>query len=706
MTAPKVRRIHLIAGVVLVLLAVALIFAFAGLYGRNGKRIELTGNEVYQLIPGAPVKLDGIDVGTVVEVKLRDGKPHIVVELKRDAEVEKAICRRSTEFSVARFINSELQWKDAQTVLHGSYLVAELGDPAVETTTEFTLRDEAPRDTRISWQSKRLTVLWPEVYGLSYAAPVLAHGTQVGCVDRIRTTPAGVEVTLAFFAGESQVASYVANSGKYYIKRFEGTNLEVRGVESLLRGSCVIVLGGNAEDPPHEKALGSLHSPPDPRITIKSPRCKVQFLNTFGLQVGAQILSDGRVVGSVEEIEPHPEGAVVHCVFFDSNGSYNLEGSRYYLSRFAAQRLEVQGVETALRGVQLVVLPGTGKNLVALHRGSLEMPPDPRVRVNAPRLVLRWTNTQGLAARAPVLWQGVHVGEVESIQEAGAGREHLVTLVFFSEDTKYRMATARYYINLASINSRGLQGEASTVLKGAHVDVVLDPLGTAAVVNDLRGFEGPPPRNLPEHGEAELVLNSPVWLEADSPLLNRRQVVGYVLRCERATDNRSYFATLRVYPRAQELVKHNSVFFLPPKVQASLFSRDGWSLRGPKLEVPDLHSFLMAGIEFRTPPEGGQAIRYSPAPRYELNLEPKPEWLIWQDDPAPAAQVIAAPSMVTAELSWRRGRIGFSTKASGQAVAIGNTLIGPKPFLAPELKANETEQNLYRNVFTVNGTGG
>lgn len=449
-------------------------------------------------------------------------------------------------------------------------------------------------------------------------------------------------------------------------------------------------------------------------------RITVTFEDLHGLHVGSPLEHRGDQIGEIVEIERSSDltrRKVVVELIDDAQIRDRLRrnGNEFFVSRFASDRMQLKGVTKVIRGPSIVVRLGSAEgDFRKQFDGSDAMPPDPRVSWNSVRATVTFANVQGLAEGAFVMDRGQEIGVVEKVLRENDSDLLKVSIAFFcteADGCPYVREGTRYFVNKAKLTTKGVEGDASTLLYGAHVVAIPDPAITSGKpVLRFAGDSDAPPEHLPRTGEKQLVLESASWLPPDTPIFYRGDLAGYVLRVQQASDSNSFYVVVRIYPAAVPQVCEKTVFFMQAKMKAQLFKSHGlFSWEGPRVEIPDPQLLLRPAIEFRTPPNSGKKAAFEAGmkPAYTLYPEPKEEWMKWTssipiEEPAgqPRAQV-SFPQAVQAKFHWRESWKPLISwhKHEGLVLPVQSGVIGPVAVLKPTV----AEAGVVKPTFEVGG---
>lgn len=451
-------------------------------------------------------------------------------------------------------------------------------------------------------------------------------------------------------------------------------------------------------------------------------RITVWFNDIHSLRVGSPVEHLGDQVGEIVEVG-HPDDLSRRKVVIELVPDKQIvermqkQGNHFFVSRFSSDRLQLKGVTKVIRGPSIVVRLGDPAAPVQTEfEGSDGMPPDPRLAWNSVRTTIYFTHVQDMKEGAFVTDRGQEVGVVEKIKAEDNSDYVKVSVAFFETDPakcRYIREETRYFINKAKLTTRGVEGDASTVLYGAFVAVIPDPCHPdAKIAQSFYGQWGSPPEHLPRIGEKQVTLETSQWIAPDTPLFYRGDLAGYVHSIRQSSDSNSFYAAVRVYPSAVPQVCENSVFFFQQKLKAQLFKtgRNIFDIQGPKFEIPDPQLLLRPAIEFRTPPDSGKPHRFAePAkPAFTLHAEPKEDWLKWNssiplDEPkaGPDQPAVKFPRPASAKFHWREAWKALISwrKYEGMVLPVPGGVIGLKELLEPDV----AEKNIRKATFEIAG---
>jgi paraquat-inducible protein B len=147
----------------------------------------------------------------------------------------------------------------------------------------------------------------------------------------------------------------------------------------------------------------------------RGPEITIEFADVSDLEAGKTILQyKGVTVGVVKTVALRPDltRGVVRLSMKKEGGELARSGSLFWIVRPEIGAGGVQGLETLMSGVRLMVRPGKGPP-AQWFRG-LDKPPPPEVPDRGRTFILRTDQLGSLNSGSPVMYRQLKVGQVEA----------------------------------------------------------------------------------------------------------------------------------------------------------------------------------------------------------------------------------------------------------------------------------------------------
>lgn len=253
-----------------------------------------------------------------------------------------------------------------------------------------------------------------------------------------------------------------------------------------------------------------------------------------------------------------------------------------------------------------------------------------QVREFGPAITIRFKDGSGLkAGRTPLQYNGVRIGEVQSVKLSDDLREVVVGVRLLRSAAAVAREGSVFWVvrlgtELQDISNLG------TVITGAYIQAVP---GTGEPRADFVGMEGA--QAVQEPGALEIILRASRLgsLKPGSPVHYRGIEVGAVRLCRLSADATAAEIHVLIKPRFATLVHGGSKFWNTSgaDVKFGLFS-------GLEINVESVRSLVAGGIAFATP--GAPPDRpLANGTAFILHDQPAKAWLKWAPKiPLPAEE--------------------------------------------------------------------
>ncbi|MCA8996379.1 MAG: MCE family protein, partial [Planctomycetaceae bacterium] len=146
----------------------------------------------------------------------------------------------------------------------------------------------------------------------------------------------------------------------------------------------------------------------------------ISFPEGHGLKHGDRVRYRGIEVGEVEKVAlaANMRGIDVTVLLAPEAENLAREGTRFWIVRPEISLTSVKGLDTAVSGKFIAVSPGDPNASFQTGFAGLSQAPADEWAERGLSIVLRSEESHGLAPGAPVLWRGLKVGQVLSVDLA------------------------------------------------------------------------------------------------------------------------------------------------------------------------------------------------------------------------------------------------------------------------------------------------
>jgi paraquat-inducible protein B len=245
---------------------------------------------------------------------------------------------------------------------------------------------------------------------------------------------------------------------------------------------------------------------------------------------------------------------------------------------------------------------------------------------HGPEIVIAFSDAAGLrAGQTPVNHLGVQIGTVWDLELSPDGASALVHVQLHRSQAAFAKAGATFWIARPEISSGSISG-LTTVISGPYIDALP---GNGAPAAQFTGKDKAPVIMGPGL-KIRLHSDRLEHLQRDSPIYFRGIQVGVIQSVQLSDGAGGVTIQAFIWQRYAPLVRLDSQFWIESGLNVS-----GGLFTGVKVNLESLRALLSGGVAFATPDTKTAPVKDGTA--FELNSEPKKEWLAW------AARIPLAP---------------------------------------------------------------
>ncbi len=263
-----------------------------------------------------------------------------------------------------------------------------------------------------------IRVTFPEGHGLKAGDAVEYRGIQVGAVSSVEL--AGDAATVIVAISLVPNAERLAREGsRFWIERPQFSLKGVRALETAIGAKYVGVLPGPAGGPPRSEFVGLERAPALDDSGVVD--IAIRFREAYGLAAGDELRYRGMVVGEVTDVRLAGDlGSVSVTVrLAETATAIARAGSLFWVERPRVGITEIRGLETLVGGRFLAVAPGPSSAEPRREFEGLDEAPAELDRTEGGlEVILRAKDRFGLERGSPVLYRGIRVGRVTSVNLA------------------------------------------------------------------------------------------------------------------------------------------------------------------------------------------------------------------------------------------------------------------------------------------------
>jgi len=662
--APK--RFYIIWLVPLITILVAGWLGYRALSER-GPTIRITFETADGLQAGkTSIMFKGVQTGTVKSITISKDLSQAVVEAEMTKETDGHLTE-GTQFWVVRPKVGLTGISGLSTLVSGAYIAMSPGPG--KATRSFKGLSEAPlsdaKGTTFALHADRLG-------SIHDAAPVLYRDVTVGEVvnHNLGKGGEGVDVEIVVYPAYADLVrknSIFWNSSGIDVEigNIFDASVRIDSIASLVAGGIAFATPPGASEAAPSGSSFDLHDRRPVSLDLGDDHGLVLVLTAKspnGVAIGDQVTYRQIPVGKVLDIRL-AEGdksveITVHItkrhagLVHEKSVFWNASGIDLDFGNLLHPNIRIGSIESLVAGGIAFYNPPDpgaearyGQRFALMSEAPSGIGADGEATAKPFEIVLTAAQSKGVDVGAPVLYHGIEIGSVKSL-ELNAAENGVEISLAIAPDRAGLIHDGSVFWNVS-----GIQVEAGDLVD-AKIDVQsLKTLIRGGIALANPAASGPPaaagarfalrdarPAQLLDKAKVtdalQIVLKAEVEgsVKQGDPVLYREVQVGEVSDIELSDEADVVLIHVDIQPRYAVLVQTNSVFWNASGIHASfgLFS-------GAQIDVESLSALLRGGIAFATPPDGGKAAGRGAA--FPLYSEPKKEWKSW----APHIRLPQAP---------------------------------------------------------------
>ena len=602
-----------------------------------GLHITLKAERLGSLNRDSPVFYKQIQVGRVRSYELAEDNKSVNVQVFIEPAYSDLV-RKHTRFwnSSGITVDASLSGIKVQTESIASIVAG-----GISFATAENYADSPPTDPALPFRlydnfeeaqsGFKVSVVFPDMDGLSASTPVMFNGVQVGVVKKLKISAdlvgAGAEILM-----DPRAEEYMTVGAEFWVVKPSVSLAGITGIDALVKGNYIAVRPG-AKGGQAKRDFVALANPPAMELSTPGLHLVLVSNKLASLSVGSPILFRQIQVGSVQSyklsadtkqvllgvhIEPEFTGLINSSTRFWNASGVTLSGglSGIEVKAESLQSLLAGGITFETPDIKAAKAKGglTKFNLYDDREKALQQGVDISITV---------ASGDGLSVGTPIRYKGIEIGKVEDVELT----DDLQTVILHARILKASDRIARvgsqFWVVKPEVSLTRL-ANLDTLVTGQYLDVQPAPVGSAAQTN----FVAQPlaPSRTPSQQGLKLVLSTPTRgsIKAGVVISYREIPVGKVLDFELGPTSDLVLLHVLIEPRYAKLIHSGTRFW-----NTSGVTVDAGLFKGVKLRTDSLESVLEGGISFATPdaPLMGNPARAGQT--FMLNAEPKEEWLQW-----------------------------------------------------------------------------
>lgn len=584
----------------------------------------------------------GVEVGYVKSLEIRTDHRAITAKILLDPRAE-PVLRSGTRFWLVEPKVSVGGVQNLQTVFSGSHITFEPGIKTNSFKNAFELLPSPPPIDPL--RKGKALILSSEEADFSIGSPVYFKNIQVGEIVDVQIVDSGRSIDTRAFIYDEYL--YLVSSQSVFWK-YSGVELSAgfEGIDFHAGPITKVVAGGVSFTTPN-KLKKMKNTPPveGQRFTLyenyKTAVEDVSALQESGksfwllaenvnsLRLGSPLLYKNLTIGKVVgfDLGTGAKEVMVECFVEKKHQHLITSRTKFYDVSGVSISGGLDGLNVQTGSLQSIVNGGISCFNLTGAKPIVASTPYPlyssfRDALNSDKdlITVFFDDLGGLKVGAPVMYKGIKVGEVVTLELGDDLTSVFAQLQVEEKVTPLFRARTKVWLEKAEISFTKVKNLQSVVL-GPTISFLP---GTGALTKKFVAISEPP-LVVPTKGfSVVLEAKRLKSITVGSPVYYRQVQVGEVVSYALSPSFQNVEIQIRIENKYKILVRANSKFW-----NVSGVSVTGGVFSGVTVQTDSLQSIVAGGIAFATPEKQDVSCKLRGTSRFVLYEQPDDDWLDW-----------------------------------------------------------------------------
>ncbi|MEZ8797845.1 MlaD family protein [Vibrio cyclitrophicus 1F53] len=415
------------------------------LLASEGLNISLTTKELGGVSIGSQIVYRKIPIGEVYNYQLNDNAKSVTIQAAIKDEYSHIITDQSRFWNVSGlgasigFSGVDVRLESLSALLGGSIAVDSPGEgQPVEMNTKFKLYP----DLKTAGRGISIQIAVPDDNKISATgAPIMYRGIEIGQITNLSLSE-GREHVIASAAIQPAFSDFLNSGSKFVLEEAELSLTGMKNIANLVTGNFLTLVPGEGDK---ARKFTAIRKNEFSQEQEKSVSIRLTSNNSFGLDVGTQLLYKGIAVGSIINVglvEGVGTGSDKHEVFMDAliDNEYShliKSHNRFFVTGSATAELTESGLSVTVPPAKQLLsgsisFVSEGKNQSRTHYQLFKSKSLAEIakfnQTGSKTLSLFASELPSISKGSPLLYRNLQVGSISDFQLADGGVRIKVTI--------------------------------------------------------------------------------------------------------------------------------------------------------------------------------------------------------------------------------------------------------------------------------------
>lgn len=568
-----------------------------------GQRVQIYFSDAQGLIAGrTTIRYQGLEVGMVRDINLSKDLTNIYVDADIYPEATKLL-GEDTKFWLVKPSASLSGISGLDALVSGNYIAIYPATDSDTSKTKYTALESVPTELAVN-DGLTVTLKARDLGGISVGSKIVYKKIPIGEVYSFKLDD-DAETVIINASIQEEFRHIITNKSRFWNVSGIGANVGFQGVDVRLESLSAILAGAIAVDSPDGGEPVSTGTDfrlyKDLKTAGRGIPITIAVPDNNNLKAnGSPIVYRGLEIGRINNLalNDNRDSIIASASIEPAFSDMLNQGTLFLLEEAKVSLSGVENLSNLLTGNYLTLVPGTGdqvRDFVAIKQDELD-----RVQANSVSLRLISDNSFGLEPGSSVLYRGIPVGTLNSVElvddqvamDISIEKEfkHLIR----SENRFFVTGSASAELTKSGLNvtvppaKQLLTGSISFVSEGRNTDRAEFPLFQTKSLAELAKHD--------QKGSMRLTLfaNELPPIQEGSPILYRNMQVGSI--SDYSLADGGVYINGSIDNKYKHLVTPQSVFWNRSGVEVEA------SLAGVSVKAAPLKTLIDGGIAFDSMP--------------------------------------------------------------------------------------------------------
>ncbi|MHC6527224.1 PqiB family protein [Vibrio proteolyticus] len=402
----------------------------ADLKGREGLTITLKARDLGGVSVGSQIVYKKIPIGEVYNYQLDPDAKSVLIQAYIKDEYRKIITDQSRFWNVSGigtsigFDGVDVRLESFSALLSGAIAVdSPDGGLPVEENTQFRLY----QDLKTAGRGIPIKIILPDDNQISaHGAPIMYRGLEIGQVTDLQLSE-GRQQIIASAAIQPAFSDMLNTGSKFVLEEAKVSLSGIENIANLVKGNYLTIYPGNGD---RSRLFTADRKDEFNKEQARSVVVRLYSDNSYGLDVGANILYKGIAVGSITQVALEHDKVRFDTLIDNRYANLIKSRNRFYVTGSASAELTESGLNISVPPAKQLLSGSISFVSEGAEKAAESYPLYPNKSLaelakynqsGSKRLTLFASELPPISAGSPLLYRNLQVGSIADFHLVDGG---------------------------------------------------------------------------------------------------------------------------------------------------------------------------------------------------------------------------------------------------------------------------------------------